>query len=100
VIEEKNNQVFLKVTVVPKSSKNEVVGIYNDMLKVKVTAAPEKGKANAAVIEVLAVHFKLKKSQIQLSSGETSRNKTFTLDISLIEAKKVLESYGKKEDNC
>ena len=100
MIEEKDNQVFLKVTVVPKSSKNEVVGIYNDMLKVKVTAAPEKGKANAAVIEVLAVHFKLKKSQVQLSSGETSRNKTFTLDISLIEAKKVLESYGKKEDNC
>lgn len=91
MIEEKDNQVFLKVTVVPKASKNEVVGIYNDTLKVKVMAAPEKGKANAAVIEVIADCFNLKKSQVQLISGDTSRNKTFLLDTSLTEAKKVLE---------
>jgi len=96
VIEEKDNQVFLKVIVIPKASKNEVVGAYNDALKIKVTAAPEKGKANIAVIEVLSKYFNLKKSQVQLSSGETSRNKTFTLDITLIEAKGILEN-GKEE---
>lgn len=88
MIEEKDGHVQLKVIVIPKSSKNEVVGDYRDSLKVKVNAAPEKGKANAAVIEVLASYFDIKKSQIMLVSGMTSRNKVFQLDILLEEAKK------------
>ena len=88
MIEEKDGHVHLKVIVIPKSSKNEVVGTYGDSLKVKVNTAPEKGKANVAVIEVLASYFNIKKSQIILVSGATSRNKVFQLDILLEEAKK------------
>jgi hypothetical protein len=91
MIEEKNDKLYLNVIVVPKSSNNQVVGAYNNSLKIKVVAAPEKGKANAAVIEVIMDYFHIKKSQIQLISGETSRNKVFTLDLTLVEAQEVLE---------
>ncbi len=71
--------LYLTVTVTPKSSKNEVVSFINNTLKVKVTAAPEKGRANNAVIELLADYFAIKKSQITLCSGATSRNKRFQI---------------------
>jgi len=96
IIEERNRVVHLNVIVVPKSSNNQVVGAYNNSLKIKVTAAPEKGKANAAVIEVIMDYFHIKKSQIQLISGETSRNKVFTLDLTLTEAQEVLEKNNVK----
>ena len=47
------------------------------MLKVSVTQSPEKGKANKAVVELLAKKLRLKKSQIELISGETSYQKRF-----------------------
>jgi len=90
ILEERNGIVYLNVIVSAKSSKNEVMGVYSDSLKVKVMAAPEKGKANAAAIEVLAEFFHIKRSQVQLFSGETSRNKVFTLDIPFVEAQKIL----------
>ena len=65
------------VRVVPNLSKNEVVGLYNGVLKVKVCAVPEKGKANKAVIELLAKYYGVKKSQVFLLSGETSSHKVF-----------------------
>ena len=49
------------------------------MLKVCVTQSPEKGKANKAVIELLAKSLKLRKSQIELLSGETSHQKRFLI---------------------
>lgn len=44
----------LRIKVVPKSSRNRIAGWIGEALKVCVTAAPERGKANAAVQEVLA----------------------------------------------
>jgi hypothetical protein len=47
---------------------------------VQVTAAPEKGKANAAVVEVLAEALDLPKSALRITSGETSPLKTVEVD--------------------
>jgi uncharacterized protein (TIGR00251 family) len=47
----------------------------DDTLKIKVTAAPDKGAANAAVIEVLAKALGVAKSQVEILRGETSRQK-------------------------
>lgn len=67
--------VKIGIKVFPKASKNEVVGWEGDVLKVRLTAVPEKGKANAALIHLLSKHFKVPKSAINILKGETSRNK-------------------------
>ena len=65
----------LKVKVKPGSRKNEVKVTGPDALEVRVTAAPEKGKANKAVIELLAKHYKVPKSSIHIIRGQSSKEK-------------------------
>jgi len=57
--------------------RNEISGEQNGMLRVSVTQAPEKGKANKAVIALLAKGLSLRKSQLALIAGETSPQKKF-----------------------
>ena len=73
--------VLLAVRVTPKSSRNEIAGLHVAAdgavsLAVRVTAPPDKGKANKAVIETLARAAGIAKSSISLAAGETERNKT------------------------
>ena len=72
--------LLLSVRVTPKSSRDEVAGLHTASdgsvsLAVKVTAVPDKGRANKAVIETLAKACRLPKSAFSLVSGETERNK-------------------------
>jgi uncharacterized protein (TIGR00251 family) len=69
--------VVLPVRAQPGARRNEVRGIQDGMLKVCVTQSPEKGKANKAIVELLCKSLGLKKSQIELISGETSHQKRF-----------------------
>lgn len=69
----------LNVKVVPGSSRNCVAGRYGDALKVKVAAAAERGKANEAVIELLARTLGVKTGQIELIGGHTQPRKTFRI---------------------
>jgi uncharacterized protein (TIGR00251 family) len=75
-IQEVADGVTFGVLAKPKASRNEVLGLHGGRLKVAVTAAPEKGKANAAVLETIARTLRLKRSQVGLASGETSPLKT------------------------
>jgi uncharacterized protein (TIGR00251 family) len=68
---------ILPVRAQPGARRNEIRGEQAGALKVSVTQAPEKGKANKALIEVLANSLGLKKSQLELLSGETSSQKRF-----------------------
>lgn len=68
--------VLLPVQAKPKASRNGLAGVHAGRLKVAVTAAPEKGKANAAVLEVLADALDLRRSQLSLAAGETDPRKT------------------------
>ncbi|HEV8608110.1 MAG TPA: DUF167 domain-containing protein [Tepidisphaeraceae bacterium] len=70
----------LQVKVVPGASRSRVVGMLGDALKVQVAAAPERGKANAAVIEVLAEFFGVREGQIELVGGQTQPRKTFLIN--------------------
>ena len=70
----------LQVKVVPGASRNRVVGMLGDALKVQVAAAPEKGKANEAVRAVLAEFFGVKIGQVELISGQSHPRKTFLLN--------------------
>jgi uncharacterized protein (TIGR00251 family) len=69
--------VTLSVKVVPGSSRDRVVGRYGDGLKVQVSAPPEKGKANDAVIRLLAEYLGVKPQAIELISGATGPRKQF-----------------------
>ena len=75
-------RIVVKIT--PSARQNAIHGWEtNDAgekyLRVSVTAAPDKGKANAALIKLLAKHFDLPKSAITLLRGETSRIKTLEI---------------------
>lgn len=80
----------LKLKVIPSSSKNEVVGWYGELLKIKVQAPPEKGKANKAVIQVLASCLQVPHSDVVIVSGTESQHKTVEVKgiDALLEAKK------------
>ena len=78
------NRDLLAVRVTPKASRNEVTGLYTAAdggvsLSIKVTAAPDKGKANRAVIDLLAKKLGVAKSTLAFVKGETDSNKTFQI---------------------
>lgn len=70
-------KVRLKVHINPRSSRNQVTGWQGDVLSIKLTAPPVEGAANKAAIEFLVECLGIKKSQITLISGQTSRDKVF-----------------------
>ena len=76
----------LAVVVTPKSAKDVVAGWVTDAngdreLAVKVTAAPEKGKATKAVCKTLAAFFGVPKSSVTCVRGDLSRHKMIEIDI-------------------
>jgi uncharacterized protein len=71
--------VFLTVKATPKAAHTQIAGIRGGAVMVKVTDAPEKGKANLAVAALLAKAIGVPRSAFELVSGETNRNKVFKL---------------------
>ena len=64
-----------RVRVQPGASKNEIVGVQEDALKIRINAPPVKGKANKALIDFLAEKLGVKKSEVEIISGHTSKIK-------------------------
>lgn len=68
--------MYLQIKVTPKARTTEFVQRLDDgTLKIRIQAAPEKGKANEALIEFLAHSLGLDRSEIKLISGQSSQNK-------------------------
>ena len=78
-LEAHENGTVLPVQAQPKAKKNGLAGCHDGALKVQVTQAPEKGKANGALEKVIAKSLGLKKSQVALLSGATSTRKKFLI---------------------
>lgn len=78
----------MRVRLQPRASKNEIKGTKVDpetgdeVLICRVTAPPVDGKANAALIKLLAAEFRIPKSRIRILQGETSREKLVELPAS------------------
>ena len=66
---------MLAIVVTPKAGKDELVGWRGSELSVRVTSAPEGGKANAAACKVVATALRVPKSSVRVARGETSRHK-------------------------
>jgi len=80
-----DGRVRFHLRLTPKASRNAIGGVVEDAegakaLKAGVTAVPEKGKANAALVKMLAKEWKLPKSALTLVAGETDRRKTLEID--------------------
>jgi uncharacterized protein len=71
--------VLLPVRAQPGARKPGVLGEQAGALKVAVTAPPEDGKANKALVELLRRALSLKRSQVELVGGQTSRDKRFVI---------------------
>lgn len=67
--------VTLMVRVIPRASRNEVAGIVEGALKVRLTAPPVEGAANAALIAFLAGQLGLRRGQVILLAGQSARQK-------------------------
>ena len=78
-LEEHPQGTILPVKAHAGASRNGLRGEQAGSLQVSVTQAPEKGKANKAIIAVLAEELSLRKSQIELLAGETSAQKKFLI---------------------
>ena len=77
------NDIIVKVKIVPGSSRNKIIGAYNNALKISIAAPPVEGKANKKCIAYLAKYFEVAKLKIEIISGQSSKNKLIRIyDIS------------------
>lgn len=73
------NSTRLRLRVSAGSRRSEIIGRQGDAWKVRVRAAPERGRANAAVLDLLAERLGLPASELTVVSGTTSRDKVVEL---------------------
>jgi len=71
--------VVLPVKLTPNAGRDEIVGWENDVLKVRVSVVPEKGKANDRLIKLLSKALRIPKSNISIMQGEKNRQKTLLI---------------------
>ena len=96
----RDNQIFLNIRLCPNSSANKLGDIIQNaqgekQLKVYITAIPEKGKANKALINLLSKTLKISKQNISIVAGEKSRNKICVFN----EVSEVFTSYIKENSH-
>ena len=75
----------IEVKVLPRSSKDEIVEKKNGVYKIKLTAPAIEGKANKALMKLLAKKLGLPKREIRIVSGERSRIKSIRIDLLTLE---------------
>ena len=73
--EPQSQTTTLSVRVIPRAKRNAVTKIKDGSIKVYVTAPPEDGRANEAVVETIAEWLGVKRRQVTIVSGATNRNK-------------------------
>jgi uncharacterized protein len=70
----------LRLRVTPGAGRAGIVGRHGDAWKIRVTAAPERGRANEAVLRLLADALSLPRASLTLVSGHSTREKIVVLD--------------------
>ena len=74
-LREEKGSLSLALHIQPRASKNRIVGLHGENLKLAVTAPPADGKANKAVVKFLADFFSMPRKGITIKSGLQSRKK-------------------------
>ncbi len=84
----------IKFRIIPNARKTELAGEYADAVKIKLSAPPVEGKANAELIKFLSKSLGVSKSSISFVSGETSKDKL--LEIPNFDTKTLIEKLSQK----
>jgi uncharacterized protein len=82
----------LRLRVKPGARKTAILGVHGGALKIAVTAAPEKGKANRAVVRLLADALDLPASTVTITAGETSQDKVAEIALKPAAVRAMLET--------
>jgi uncharacterized protein (TIGR00251 family) len=93
-ITEHAGRIVVKIRVQAGSSANKIVGEFNGALKLKIAAAPERGKANREIAVFLARRLGLSRSDVRLIHGEKARDKQ--IEIKGVSKAELLERLGIK----
>ena len=67
--------LVLRLYIQPKASRDAIIGLHGDEVKVAITAPPVDGQANAHLVKFLAKQFRVAKSQVLIEKGELGRHK-------------------------
>ena len=90
-----SGETTIRVRVQPKASGNQILGFREDVLRLRVTAPPEDGKANAAVVRLLAQTLGISRSQLEVIRGHSSRNKVIRISsLNAVEVRQRLDQPG------
>ncbi len=79
----------LPVKVTPNAGKNEITGLREGVLLIKIGAAPDKGKANKELTDFLSSQLGVKKSAVLIVAGQSSRNKV--IEVEGLDAESILK---------
>ena len=74
------NGTVVSVKAVPGASRDRIVGVLGDCLKITTSAPPEKGKANAAISKILAKSLSVPRSSVSLFAGAGNARKEFLIE--------------------
>lgn len=83
--------VWLGVKIVPGASRTRYLGEWENRARIAVSAPPEKGKANKALITFIAKKLGVRKTDVQIVSGETNSIKT--IRIKQVSAEKIISAF-------
>jgi uncharacterized protein len=70
----------IDIYVQPRATRSEIVGLHDGVIKVRLAAPPVDGAANDALVEFLAERLHVRKSDVRVIAGHTSRRKVVEID--------------------
>ncbi|CAI2717751.1 DUF167 domain-containing protein [Nitrospina watsonii] len=79
-IKKNDHGLQFSVTIQPRASRNEIVGVHNDTLKIKLTAPPVEGAANKACLQLLGKVLGVAPSKLSIVNGASSRSKVIQVE--------------------
>lgn len=92
----KKSPITITVQIQPKSASDEIAGIHDGRLKIRISAPPVDGKANERLTEVLAKALGVSKSSVEIIRGKTSKLKTIRISgIDEEDYNQFISKYGK-----
>jgi uncharacterized protein (TIGR00251 family) len=86
-----DKKTTLEIHAQPGAKRNEIVGFKEGILYVKVTALPQKGQANRALVELMAQALGIPKSAVDIIRGQSSRSKVIAIQgLTGVEVREIL----------